>query len=53
MKKRINISLDEDIAEKLRLLADDSKRNVSQWITDRVIEAEKVREKEGVSNETN
>lgn len=40
VKKRINISLDEDIAEKLRNLAEESRRNVSQWITDRVIEAE-------------
>lgn len=47
MKKRINISLDEDIAEKLKMLAEDSKRNVSQWITDRVIEADKEKEKEG------
>lgn len=45
MKKRINISLDEDIAEKLKTMAEDSKRNVSQWITDRVIEADKEREK--------
>ena len=45
MKKRINISLDEDIAEKLKTLAEDSKRNVSQWITDRVIEADKERKK--------
>ncbi len=45
MKKRINISLDEDIAERLKMLAESSKRNVSQWITDRVMEADKKSEK--------
>lgn len=41
MKQRINISLDMEIAEKLRNLAESSHRNVSQWITDKVIEADK------------
>ena len=40
MKQRINISLDIEIAEKLRKLAESSHRNVSQWITDKVIESE-------------
>ena len=39
MKKRINISLDEDVAEQLKTVAEKSKRNVSQWITDKVIES--------------
>ncbi len=41
MKQRINISLDMEIAEKLRNLAESSHRNVSQWITDKVIETDK------------
>lgn len=39
MKKRVNISLDEDIAEQIKVLAKDSHRNVSQWITDAVCDA--------------
>ena len=39
MKKRVNISLDEEIAEQLKAVADKSKRNVSQWVTDKVMEA--------------
>ena len=38
MKKRVNISLDEEIAEQLKVVAETSKRNVSQWITDKVME---------------
>lgn len=41
MKKKVTISLDEDIVEKLKDLAETSHRNVSQWITDKVIEAAK------------
>ncbi|MGN0428846.1 MAG: DUF6364 family protein [Acetatifactor sp.] len=41
MKKKVTISLDEDIITKLKQLAEDSHRNVSQWITDKVIEADK------------
>lgn len=40
MKKKVNISLDEDIAIRLKELAEKSKRSVSQWITDKVIEAD-------------
>lgn len=36
MKKRVNISLDEGIAEQIKVLAKDSHRSVSQWITDAV-----------------
>lgn len=39
MKKRVNISLDEDIAEQIKKLAKDSHRTVSQWITDAVCDA--------------
>lgn len=39
MKKRVNISLDEEIAEQIKILAKESHRNVSQWITDAVCEA--------------
>ncbi len=46
MKQRINISLDTEIAEKLKKLAEESHRNVSQWITDKVIEVSKADEKQ-------
>ena len=39
MKRRVNISLDEEIAEQIKILAKDSHRNVSQWITDAVCDA--------------
>ena len=39
MKKRVNISLDEEIADQIKILAKDSHRNVSQWITDAVCNA--------------
>lgn len=46
MKKRINISLDEETILKLKELAEKSHRNVSQWVTDKVWEAdEKDKEK--------
>lgn len=41
MKRRVNISLDEDIAEQIKVLAKESHRNVSQWITDAVCDAMK------------
>lgn len=41
MKKKVTISLDEDIIRRLKQLAEDSHRNVSQWITDKVIESDK------------
>jgi len=37
----------EDIAEKLKVLKEDFKCNMSQRITDRVIDADKQRGKEG------
>lgn len=40
MKKRINISLDEETILKLKELAEKSHRNVSQWVTDKVWEAD-------------
>ena len=47
MKGRINVSLDEDTIAKLKEIAGESHTTVSQWITDRVWEAdEKRREKE-------
>ncbi len=36
MKKRINISLEEDTAAAIKKLAERSHRTVSQWITDKV-----------------
>ena len=41
MKKKVTISLDEDIIRRLKQLAENSHRNVSQWITDKVIESDK------------
>jgi predicted transcriptional regulator len=47
MKKRLNISLDEETAEKLKELAKDSHKNMSQWITDKVWEeTKKVKDKQ-------
>ena len=46
MKKRINISLDEEIAEKLKQLAEEEHKPVSQWITDAVVKAMKEEKKE-------
>ena len=39
MKKKVNVSLDEETVEKLRSLAEASHKNVSQWITDKVWES--------------
>ena len=36
MKKRVNISLDEDTIERLKTLATESHMNVSQWISQAV-----------------
>lgn len=36
MKKRINISLDEATVKQLKKLAEESHKNVSQWISDAV-----------------
>lgn len=50
MKKKICISLDEEVVEKMKKLAEDSHRNVSQWITDKVLETLKETEKENKDN---
>jgi predicted transcriptional regulator len=51
MKKRINISLDEETVEKLKELAEASHKNVSQWISDAVWSDERTRDKEKDGNE--
>lgn len=53
MKKRVNISLDEDIAEQIKVLAKDSHRNVSQWITDAVCDAMDKSETKGKKEKKN
>lgn len=45
MKRRLNISLDEETAEKLKELAKDSHKNMSQWITDKIWETADGQEK--------
>ena len=39
MKMKINLSLDEDVVGKLRGLAESSHRSISQWVTDKALEA--------------
>lgn len=46
MKKKVTISLDEEIVKKLKRLSEDSHRTVSQWITDKVIESIKEAQKD-------
>lgn len=46
MKKKVNISLDEEVAKALKELAEENHKPVSQWITDAVLQAVKEREKE-------
>lgn len=46
MKKKVNISLDEVVAEKLKMLAEEEHKPVSQWVTDAVLKATKEREAE-------
>lgn len=46
MKKKVTISLDEEIVKKLKQFSEDSHRNVSQWITDKVIESIKEAQKD-------
>lgn len=50
MKKRINISLDESTAEKVKELAELSHKNVSQWITDAIWEEDRKQKKESMLN---
>ncbi len=53
MKKRVNISLDEEIADQIKMLAKDSHRNVSQWITDAVCDAMKNSNKKKLKEKKN
>lgn len=41
MKAKINLTIDESVLRTLRELAESSHRSVSQWVTDKVLEAEK------------
>lgn len=41
MKKKVTISLDEDIITRLKQLAEESHRNMSQWVTEKVWEEAK------------
>ena len=51
MKKRINISLDEETVEKLKGFAEASHKNVSRWIFDAVWTEEKANNIEKDGNE--
>ena len=46
MKKKLNISLDEDVKKTLKELAKEDNKTVSQWITDAVIQHAKELEKQ-------
>lgn len=46
MKKKLNISLDEDVKKALKELAKEDNKTVSQWITDVVIQHTKELEKQ-------
>ena len=46
MKKKLNISLDEDVKKALKELAKEDNKTVSQWITDAVIQHAKELEKQ-------
>lgn len=37
MKKKVNLSLDEEIAMRLKELAEEDHKTVSQWVTDAVL----------------
>ena len=37
MKKKVNLSLDEEIAVRLKQLAEEDHKTVSQWVTDAVV----------------
>ena len=53
MKKKVNLSLDEEVVVILKQLAEESYKPVSQWVTDAVLQAAKEKEKEGKNNELN
>ncbi|MBQ7776087.1 MAG: hypothetical protein IJ379_09215 [Lachnospiraceae bacterium] len=38
MKRKLNLSLDEEIVVKLKKLAEDEHKTVSQWVTDAVMQ---------------
>ena len=40
MKQRMNISVDSETYKKLKQLAENAHKSVSQWITDKVWEAD-------------
>ena len=46
MKTKVNISLDADTAKKMKELAENSHKNVSQWVSDKVWETAKKEEME-------
>lgn len=50
MKKKVNLSLDEIIAENLKQLAEEEHKPVSQWVTDAVLKAVKEREVDKIEN---
>ena len=41
MKKKVNLSLDEEIAVRLKQLAEEDHKTVSQWVTDAVVQRTK------------
>ena len=43
MKTKVNLSLEPDTADALKLLAQKSHRTVSQWVTDKVWEDENLK----------
>ena len=46
MKTKVNISVDVETAEKMKELAENAHKNVSQWVTDKVWETAKKEEME-------
>ena len=46
MKKKVNLSLDEEIVVELKKLAEYEHKTVSQWVTDAVLQSAKEKEKE-------
>ena len=53
MKKKVNLSLDEEVAENLKKLAEEGHKPVSQWVSDAVVKAMKeyIKEKGTQRNE--
>ena len=52
MKRKVNISLDEEVAVILKKLAEYAHKPVSQWISDAVLQAQKERKKKGEVDES-